>query len=165
MTVSPFRRHLGGSQCGSSDERVFVRRWRRKKNAALAVMGGYGERGGVKRPRGGEVERGSRTLGCCSKSRSLCIRAVGSKRTRVSSPPQLQGPPGGAPQRGCWAGRCNAPGGSMRHFEFHEACNLGMQLAKGRYPIEIGKVDEGTAAYQQGVPQNSIMVQVYGQRL
>ena len=53
----------------------------------------------------------------------------------------------------------------MRHFEFHEAGSLGMQLGKGCYPIEIGKVDEGTAAYQQGVPQKSIMVQVNGQRL
>ena len=53
----------------------------------------------------------------------------------------------------------------MRHFEFHEAGSLGMQLGRGRYPIEIREVDEGTPAHQQGVPPNSVMVRVNGQPL
>ena len=53
----------------------------------------------------------------------------------------------------------------MRHFEFHHAGSLGMQLGRGRYPIEIREVDEGTPAHQQGVPPNSVMVRVNGQPL
>ena len=53
----------------------------------------------------------------------------------------------------------------MRHFEFHQAGSLGMQLGRGRYPIEIREVDEGTPAHQQGVPPNSVMVRVNGQPL
>ena len=56
-------------------------------------------------------------------------------------------------------------GGSMRHFEFHEMGSLGLQLGRGRYPIEIREVDEGTPAHQQGVPPNSVMVRVNGQPL
>ena len=33
------------------------------------------------------------------------------------------------------------------------------------YPLEIERVDEGSAAYEQGVPQNSVIVRVNGQWL
>ena len=52
MIVTRIRRNLGAGQCGSSDERVLVRCWRRKKNACVLRIGGMstaGEEGGKKR--------------------------------------------------------------------------------------------------------------------
>ena len=53
----------------------------------------------------------------------------------------------------------------MRHFEFHDKGRLGMHLRRGCYPIEVEKVDEGSAAHDRGVPQDSIMFRVNGRRL
>ena len=53
----------------------------------------------------------------------------------------------------------------MRHFKFHDAGSLGMHLRRGCYPFEVEKVDEGSAAHDRGVPQDSIMFRVNGRRL
>ena len=53
----------------------------------------------------------------------------------------------------------------MRHFEFHDAGRLGMHLRPGCYPIEVEKVDVGSAAHYRGVPENSIMWRVNGRGL
>ena len=105
------------------------------------------ERRGVKRAQGGDVQG----LGCSSKSGSLCIPVS-------CFHPHQQGRRVRARERRGGAG----PGG---YFEFDAPGKLGMQLRQDCYPLEIERVDEGSAAYEQGVPQNSVIVRVNGQRL
>ena len=80
-------------------------------------------------------------VGCFPKSASPGVPVAGSKGTVVAS------------------------GWTMRHFEFHDAGRLGMHLRPDCYPIEVEKVDEGSAAHYRGVPQDSIMFRVNGRRL
>ena len=105
-------------------------------------------------------------VGCFSKSASCGIPIAGAKGTVVPSPSGQQGIRCRAFQ--CRGGAVPRPsgarGGSMRHFELHEA-RLGMHLRRGCYPFEVEKVDEGSAAHDRGVPQDSIMFRVNGRRL
>ena len=90
-------------------------------------------------------------MGCFSKSGSLCIPVS-------CFHPHQQGRRVRARERRGGAG----PGG---YFEFDAPGKLGMQLRQDCYPLEIERVDEGSAAYEQGVPQNSVIVRVNGQWL